>query len=233
MERPEFYNKFMGELWQRDLAFVNYRIEAAKKLVRRFVPKNSKILEIGCGNGLVTRELCKIAQSVTATDLSAVAIENCRRYVKGAKNLTYYIGNIARSELAQNFRNYDAIVLCDVLEHIPIVERKDLFEFIKLAMKPDGSVILSWPVPEAQKNNPQIIEEPVDWVEICELSGLLPYYFSYVDVDSTNQYVYCVLKKQIPFIKITRTPSFRISNFMKKWLQRLRNLRLLLIEEHK
>jgi 2-polyprenyl-3-methyl-5-hydroxy-6-metoxy-1,4-benzoquinol methylase len=226
MERTEFYNNFMGELWQQDLAFVNYRIEAAKKLVRRFVPKNSKVLEVGCGNGLITAELCKVAKSVTATDLSAVAMENCRRYVKGAKNLTYYIGNVAHPKFSQNFKDYDAIVLCDVLEHIPPSERGNLFAFIWLALKPNGSVILTWPNPEAQKTNPQVVEEAVDLIEICKVSNLQPYYFSYVDVDSTNHYIHCVLRKQIPFVKIERIPSFRIKNFGKKWLQRLRNLRL-------
>ncbi len=216
----------MGELWQRDLSFVNYRIETIKEFVRRFVPKGGKVLEIGCGNGLVTKELCKIASHVLATDLSDVALSNCKKYVRSEK-CVYFFGNIGNSLQTQNFRGYDAIVLCDVLEHVPRVELMSLLEFIRLALKPDGSVILSWPNPEAQKENPQIVEEPVDWAEICELSGLLPFYFSYVDVDSTNQYVHCVLKKKIPYFKIERNSKFQIKNFFKKWLQRLKNFSLL------
>lgn len=227
METSEFYDKFMTDLWQRDLRFVNYRVEAIKKLIKRFVSKNSSILEIGCGNGLVTKELTKYAKTVVATDISVAAIENNRNYVRSEKCF-YFIGNIARTEYGSNFKDFDVIVLADVLEHIPKADCQELFNYIKLALKQNGKVILTWPNPQAQKESKQIIEETVEIEEVLALSGLKLYYFSYANVDGENQYVHCVLKKKVNYLLYGQRSSWqRIRNFFKKWLLRFQNRRLL------
>lgn len=48
--------------------------------------KGQKFLDIGCGNGEVSRWLANEGFSVTGVDYSAAAIENCRRVSEGQEN---------------------------------------------------------------------------------------------------------------------------------------------------
>lgn len=223
MTKVEFYDRFMRELYWRDLRFVNWRVEEIKKLIGRFVPKGSKVLEVGCGNGLVTRILAKRARSVLALDLSSVAIENARKYVKRS-NCTFRVANIICDNVAGI---YDIIMLADVIEHIENHNRRWLLHQLELNLAFDGLLILCWPNPEAQGRNDQIVEERVDIRDILALTSLKLFHLSHVDVDGKNKYIHCVLKKRIPFVPQKRTFSMRLKNSIKKIWQRFTNIRLI------
>lgn len=223
MTKVEFYDKFMRELYWRDLRFINWRVEEIKKLVNRFVPKGSKVLEVGCGNGLITRHLAKRARSVLALDISSTAIENARKYVRRS-NCTLRVANIICDNIAGI---YDVIVLADVIEHIENHNRRWLLHQLELRLAFDGLLILCWPNPEAQKESNQIVEEPVDIKDILALTSLKLLYLSHVNADGKNKYIHCVLKKRIPFVPQKRTFLVRLKDFVKKIWRRFTNIRLI------
>jgi SAM-dependent methyltransferase len=62
-----------------------------------FVPENKgRYLEIGCGPGTWTKVVAAHAAEVTALDISANMIEQARRYVAGAANITFIHGDAAQ-----------------------------------------------------------------------------------------------------------------------------------------
>lgn len=99
-----------------------------------------KVLEIGCGAGDFCHTLYRRGFTVKGIDYSHDAIEECRR------RLVADIGDrlqFASEDLhAQNDR-YDAIVICEVLEHIE--DDDAAMKKIRALLKPGGHLLLSVP----------------------------------------------------------------------------------------
>ena len=224
MQKHEFYDNLMPKLYARDLKFVNWRIEEIEKLIKQFVPKESSVFEIGCGYGAVTKHLSKIAKKVTAIDLSPAAIELAKKYVN-RKNCTFKCQNIFEIPIPQKF---DVVVACDVIEHIEKENRPIFLFFVAQLLNENGIAIFTWPNPKAQAESNQIIEVPVYVADILALTDLNLFHFSYVSVDGENQYIHCVLKKRVPFIKKKRSIGFKLKNLLRKFILRVipQNLQL-------
>ena len=96
---------------------------------------------------------------------------------------------------------FDAVVMIDVIEHIPLSEHVKLFELIENLLAPGGRLILTYPSPEYQyflfKYRPeeiQIVDEIVNLKDVPEKTNLTPIYFSTKDVWKVRQYVHLVLE---------------------------------------
>lgn len=78
------------------------------------VNPNDIVLDIGCGNGPLTRDLAKKAKRVVGIDLNAENIRMAEeKYL--APNIEYLVGNAIDYEFNQRF---DVVILSSVLEHI-------------------------------------------------------------------------------------------------------------------
>lgn len=75
-----------------------------------FVPSfaNRRVLEIGCGDGRLTRRYASQAAAVTAIDPDAQAIAECRHAVRDMHVTTRAIGFEA---FAAPVRSYDVVIL--------------------------------------------------------------------------------------------------------------------------
>ena len=95
IKNEKFWDKkILG--WERDRYFskniflkqnsVKYRLYIAKKLLKKFV-KNKKILELGCGSGLLAKSIIKYgAKSYMGYDISGKAINNAKEKYKNHRN---------------------------------------------------------------------------------------------------------------------------------------------------
>lgn len=84
-------------------------------LVRRTAP--STIVEVGCGEGHVTRLLYEHTSArITATDLSATVIAEARALFPETDRLRFEVADIVR--LPPFSPAPDAVVCCEVLEHL-------------------------------------------------------------------------------------------------------------------
>src|SRR5690554_3862752 len=173
-ESLEFYNHFDKKLIN-DYVLGNKRLVSAIHNLGKFIPKDSKnILDIGCGLGWSSHEFAKAFPSsqVLAVDLSPVLIDTASKLFDDLENLTFKSYDLTQG-LPIGLR--DAIVMIDVYEHIPIIDREQFHKSIKDVLTNNGRFILACPSKYHQeylkKNNPdglQPIDEDVDFNTICK-----------------------------------------------------------------
>ncbi len=101
-----------------------------------------RVLELACAEGHFTERLVRRAASVTALDISAVAIERARRRAPGAR---FFEGDLLVWEPAE--AAFDAIVVAEVLYYLdrPGVkaEFEALFPRIAGRLRPGGRLVMS------------------------------------------------------------------------------------------
>ena len=93
---------------------VKHRIINYKQFFLTNIEKNSKVLDIGCGNGFLTCKIAEKAQKVVAIDISKEAISNAKNNF-ARENIEYVIGDATKYNFKEHF---DIIVLSNILEHI-------------------------------------------------------------------------------------------------------------------
>lgn len=89
---------------------VKHRIINYKQFFLTNIEKNSKVLDIGCGNGFLTCKIAEKAQKVVAIDISREAISIAKNRFAGG-NIEYVIGDATKYNFKERF-NY--IVLSNI-----------------------------------------------------------------------------------------------------------------------
>jgi cyclopropane fatty-acyl-phospholipid synthase-like methyltransferase len=111
------------------------------KRVRAFVaglPQGSRILDIGCGNGVpATRELA-LKHEVTGVDVSAEQVARARSNVPTA---TFICGDARDVELPVGA--FDAIVALYLIDHIAREDHPAFLSRLTQLLRPHGRVLLS------------------------------------------------------------------------------------------
>ncbi len=196
----EFYDDFSKRVLVRDFSYVNRRHEAVKALCKRFVPRGSVVLEIGCGVGIVSKFLAKRAKRVVGVDISEKNIEIAREF---AGSPTVHFETLDAVEDAAKLARhgaFDVVLMADVIEHIPKSAYPKLFATVEGSLVSTGRVILTFPSPEIQDymarekaSDVQVIDERVELSDILGVTSLRPLYFCCCDIFGKNDYVHLVL----------------------------------------
>jgi 2-polyprenyl-6-hydroxyphenyl methylase/3-demethylubiquinone-9 3-methyltransferase len=107
--------------------------------MRRWKPSAKRILEVGCGEGAVTERLRAAYPDaqITAIDITPRVGRLYQGSLDGVRFVRCRVQEVAASEPGQ----YDLLVLCDVLHHVPIDLRQDLLDAIRMAMAPGGTLV--------------------------------------------------------------------------------------------
>jgi len=139
------FNKLANEWWSES---GKYKILHKIKPIRiKYIldhigskkTKNLKILDLGCGGGLICESLAKLGCSVTGVDFVKDNIKAAKLHAsQNNLNINYYTQDIDDLSLKDR---YDLIILFEVLEHIENWD-KTLFK-IKKFLKKDGLIFLS------------------------------------------------------------------------------------------
>lgn len=137
------------------------------KLLDLGLKHKKHILEIGCGNGALTKLMVdKLKKGrITAMDISSESIQHAKRNLKGYNNITHVVSDIADFKPDSKF---DMIVLSDVLEHISMEYHDALFKKLNEVVEGDGIVFINIPEPKAlewtakyEPDKLQIIDQPL------------------------------------------------------------------------
>ena len=101
--------------------------------------RNKKILDIGCGGGILSEELSKMGAKVTGIDSSKKSINIAKKHAKEQDlEIEYINGSILD---ISNLVNFDCIVCFEMIEHI--CEPKKLIEKIETISKKKSHLFMS------------------------------------------------------------------------------------------
>lgn len=100
-----------------------------------------KILDVGCGGGILSEALSKAGAQVTGLDLSELSIEVARRHAEAHGLQIDYRYESVQEVASQQAGMYDAVVCMEMLEHVP--EPAKVVEACAKALKPGGHAFFS------------------------------------------------------------------------------------------
>jgi len=119
-----------------------YNFSTRKDLVLSMLKKNNwKVLEIGCGPGVMSKELSQKGYELFELDISKKMIKEAINRVKKIKNKPYFfIGDI--ENLCFSDSQFDAVICLGTLQ---LVNDKKAIKEIYRVLKPKGILIVAVP----------------------------------------------------------------------------------------
>lgn len=110
-------------------------------IIERLTKPSPKILDVGCGGGILSASLTRGGAQVTGLDLSEASIQVARQYAqeKGLK-IDYRYESV--QEVAEKQAGtFDAVTCMEMLEHVP--EPSKIVAACAQALKPGGQAFFS------------------------------------------------------------------------------------------
>ena len=103
--------------------------------------KNSTILDIGCGGGILAEELTDKGAKVTGLDASKKTIQIAKSHAKEKNHSINYLNISLEDHIKKIDHKYDAIVCFELIEHVP--DQLKLIQDISSICRQGGKVFLS------------------------------------------------------------------------------------------
>jgi SAM-dependent methyltransferase len=105
-------------------------------LILRAVPKPcERALDVGCGRGLLTRELAKLSDHVVGIDLDEDALSHAIAACDENGRIAYLRGDVMQHAFGDG--SFDFIAAVATLHHLPLVSA---LERLKTLVKPGGTL---------------------------------------------------------------------------------------------
>lgn len=112
------------------------------------------ILDVGCGNGVISRHLGKQGFNVLGIDVSAQTIEKARA-LNTAPNVQFEV--LSAEQLVAQGQTFDVVICSEVLEHLS--QPAALLKVLHQSIKPEGILIVT--VPNGSGPRELLVTRPV------------------------------------------------------------------------
>jgi 2-polyprenyl-3-methyl-5-hydroxy-6-metoxy-1,4-benzoquinol methylase len=118
------------------------------------IPAGGNILDVGCGNGVISRHLGQFGYNVLGIDISQKTIEVARSKNK-LPNVRFDV--ISAEDLIAQGKQFDAVICSEVLEHLhqPEILLKTLYR----SLKDDGTLVVT--VPNGKGPREALVTKPM------------------------------------------------------------------------
>ena len=117
------------------------RLRTAMNYIELHAPYE-KVLDFGCGSGVMLSFLARQSRHVTAMDIDLVPLDRVKKYIPLAESIQVLDANhVAISQMTA--KSFDLINALDVLEHVDDL-RGTLSDLLAL-LKPGGRLVVSGP----------------------------------------------------------------------------------------
>ena len=100
-----------------------------------------KVLDVGCGGGILAESLSKAGGIVTGIDLSNKALKVAELHQLESNTLVQYRSISAEDLAKQEPENYDVVTCMEMLEHVP--DPSSVVQACATLCKPGGSIFFS------------------------------------------------------------------------------------------
>ncbi|MFY0255812.1 class I SAM-dependent methyltransferase [Chitinophaga sp. 30R24] len=119
-----------------DIKRLNFITDSLKK----YIPAGGRVLDVGCGNGVISRHLGQFGYEVLGIDISekTIAVANQRNTYTNVR-----FAAVSAEALTAQGETYDAVICSEVLEHLDRPEL--LLHTIHASLKDDGLLIVTVP----------------------------------------------------------------------------------------
>lgn len=145
--QTEHFDSLSSQWWSQKGAFdvlhaMNpARIKFIKEIIdQQFPPKglkNLKVLDVGCGGGIVCEPMARLGAVVTGLDASSKAIKAAKDHAHDQNlKITYVCGDLKNLK-----KTYDLVTCLEVIEHVDDLE--DFLKDLTSKLNPGGVMILS------------------------------------------------------------------------------------------
>ncbi len=114
-------------------ANTGYPLWLQTHLLPRLSPSSSRVLDLGCGNGVPATRMLAERFDVTGVDISDVQIARARQLVPEA---TFLRADMASVQFPS--ASFDAVVSFFALIHVPVEEQPEILRRISVWLRPGG-----------------------------------------------------------------------------------------------
>lgn len=133
------------------------RVDFITGCISKYIHSPSLILDIGCGNGIITKAIGQLGHRVTGIDVSQKTIEHARLF-NDHPNVEYRF--VSTAALVAEPSRYDAVICSEVLEHLH--EPQALLAIIHQSLKENGLLIVT--VPNGRGPREILVTRPVQYI---------------------------------------------------------------------
>jgi 2-polyprenyl-6-hydroxyphenyl methylase/3-demethylubiquinone-9 3-methyltransferase len=110
-------------------------------ILERIETRRPRILDIGCGGGILAEALARAGARVTAIDLSRPTLEAARRHARAQGLQIDYRASSAEQIAQEAAGSFDAVTCMEMLEHVPAP--LEVIAACARALKPGGRAFFS------------------------------------------------------------------------------------------
>lgn len=137
-----------------DLPFMKLHEYYARRVVEIVKESGAKnVLEAGCGDGWITAQLAQAGLDAVGIDWSSRAIAHAKTMAPSGR---FHCGDVRDQAFLESFpQKFDAVVLVEVIEHIPPADTVEALQNVISRLREDGTFVLTTPHVNFPNNNPQ------------------------------------------------------------------------------
>ncbi|MFI5206075.1 MAG: class I SAM-dependent methyltransferase, partial [Candidatus Paceibacterales bacterium] len=153
------------------------RLDFISDTLKRFFPAAGHVLDVGCGNGVISRHLGNLGYDVVGIDVSEKTIENASARTS-IPNVRFM--KMSAEELVSSGQKYDVVICSEVLEHL--TDPNALLAVLYSSLADNGKLIVT--VPNGRGPRELLVTRPLLhlrnrenwlWKLILKLKGSLGY----------------------------------------------------------